>query len=128
VASDGAVTCLSDSGEVFCLIVGSIYLVPLIILFVQFFTKSYKPKKTETMPLKQQSPTAKEIQFLAPTSKNPGRGSQDSLNWKNTTYLVGVPLVALIGLFWVPLRIETVCFAIGYAILRAIVITAGEFL
>ncbi|KAJ6100075.1 hypothetical protein N7467_001610 [Penicillium canescens] len=125
VATDGAITCLSDSGEVFCLTVGSIYLVPLIILFVQFFTKSYKPKKTETMPLKQQSPAAKEIHFLAPTSKNPGRGSQNSLNWKNTTYLVGVPLVALISLLWVPLRIETVCFAIGYATLRAIVITAG---
>jgi hypothetical protein len=128
VASDGAITCLSDSGEVFCLFVGSIYLVPLIILFVQFFTKSYKPKKTETMPLKQQGPTAKEIHFLAPTSKTPDRGSQDSLNWKNTTYLVGVPLVALISLLWVPLRIETVCFAIGYATLRALIVTAGEFL
>jgi hypothetical protein len=128
VASDGAVTCLSDSGEVFCLIVGSIYLVPLIILFVKFFTKSYKPKKTETMPLKQQGPAAKESHFLAPTSKNPDRGTQNSLNWKNTTYLVGVPLVALISLLWVPLRIETVCFTIGYGILRAIAITAGKFL
>jgi stearoyl-CoA desaturase (delta-9 desaturase) len=95
---------------------------------MQFFTKSYKPKKTETMPLKQRSPAAKESHFLARTSKNPGRSTQNSLNLKNTTYLVGVPLVALISLLWVPLRIETVCFAIGYATLRAIVITAGEFL
>lgn len=44
VTSDGAVTCLSDSGEVFCLIVAVFYLIPLIALFVQFFMRSYKKK------------------------------------------------------------------------------------
>lgn len=45
VTSDGAVTCLSDSGETFCLIVAVLYLIPLIALFVQFFMRSYKRKK-----------------------------------------------------------------------------------
>lgn len=39
---DSAVSCLSDSGEAFTIIVTSIYIIPLIYLFVQFYTKSYR--------------------------------------------------------------------------------------
>lgn len=126
VASNGAITCLSDSGEVFCLTAACIYLIPLIILFVQFFRKSYK--KIESVPLKKQSSAVQKTGFLPPTSKNPDQANQESLNWKNTIYLVGVPLVALISLFWIPISKETVCFAISYLYLRGFAITAGEFL
>lgn len=39
---DSAVSCLSDSGEAFTIIVTSIYIVPLIYLFAQFYIKSYR--------------------------------------------------------------------------------------
>lgn len=62
------------------------------------------------------------------SSKPPNHRSQVSINWQNSIYLVAVPLVALIGLFWVPLRKETLWFGVGYAVLRALVVTAGWFL
>lgn len=39
---DSIVSCLSDSGEAFTILVTSIYIVPLIYLFAQFYIKSYR--------------------------------------------------------------------------------------
>lgn len=39
--SQSAVSCLSDSGEAFTIIVTSIYIIPLIYLFAQFYIKAY---------------------------------------------------------------------------------------
>ncbi|KAF3394030.1 hypothetical protein F1880_005284 [Penicillium rolfsii] len=39
--SERAVSCLSDSGEAFTIIVTSIYIIPLIYLFAQFYVKAY---------------------------------------------------------------------------------------
>ncbi|KAI2788660.1 hypothetical protein POX_e06681 [Penicillium oxalicum] len=41
-ASVDAVSCLSDSGEAFTIVVTSIYIVPLIYLFIQFYLQSYR--------------------------------------------------------------------------------------
>ncbi|OOQ82390.1 hypothetical protein PEBR_39148 [Penicillium brasilianum] len=39
--SENAISCLSDSGEAFTIIVTSIYIIPLIYLFAQFYIKAY---------------------------------------------------------------------------------------
>jgi hypothetical protein len=39
--SESVVSCLSDSGEAFTIIVTSIYIIPLIYLFAQFYIKAY---------------------------------------------------------------------------------------
>lgn len=39
--SESTVSCLSDSGEAFTIIVTSIYIIPLIYLFAQFYIKAY---------------------------------------------------------------------------------------
>lgn len=41
LTSENAVSCLSDSGEAFTIIVTSIYIIPLIYLFGQFYIKAY---------------------------------------------------------------------------------------
>lgn len=69
----------------------------------------------ELMPLKNPSPT----------EKTPDHSAQDSVNWPNSIYLLGVPVGALISLLWVPARIETWWFALGYLVIRGLVVTAG---
>ncbi|KAJ6031899.1 hypothetical protein N7540_002631 [Penicillium herquei] len=67
VASDGTITCLSDSGEVFGLTIGLAYLIPLILLFLNFFVKTYVI--VERMPVKRKRSAAKQSDFLAYNEK-----------------------------------------------------------
>ncbi|KAJ5893908.1 hypothetical protein N7495_005599 [Penicillium taxi] len=78
----------------------------------------------ESVPLKEQSSAAKSTDSLDPISKKPDHANQDSLNWKNSIYLVGIPLLAVISLFWVPFRKGTLWCGFCYAYLRGLAITA----
>ena len=63
---------------------------------------------------------------LGPPARRMIRDTAKSLNWPKTIFLVGIPLVALFSLRWVPLRRETVWTGVIYAYLRALTVTAGK--
>ena len=59
---------------------------------------------------------------------NPANPDRDRppINWVITTFLVGVPLAAIISLLWVPIQRKTLAFACFYAPFRALTVTTGE--
>ena len=49
------------------------------------------------------------------------------VNWLNTTFIIFIPLLGFISIYWVPLQWKTAIFAVIYYFNTALGITAGEF-
>jgi stearoyl-CoA desaturase (delta-9 desaturase) len=47
------------------------------------------------------------------------------VNWLNTFFIIGVPMLGLIGAYWVPLRMKTLVFSVLYYFYTGLGITAG---
>jgi stearoyl-CoA desaturase (delta-9 desaturase) len=48
------------------------------------------------------------------------------VNWLNTFFIIGVPMLGLIGAYWVPLQMKTLVFSVLYYFYTGLGITAGE--
>lgn len=48
------------------------------------------------------------------------------INWLNTILIIGVPMMGFVASYWVPLRLNTLLFAVFYYFHCGIGITAGK--
>jgi stearoyl-CoA desaturase (delta-9 desaturase) len=48
------------------------------------------------------------------------------VNWLNTFFIIGVPMLGLIGAYWVPLQTKTLVFSVVYYFYTGLGITAGK--